>query len=123
MSRIQIPVDNAREGDWAVIVFPSGSRIEGRLVEDYTESHKIESVGWHLRNAETFGAEVSVLRELPDLPTEPNSVIMDVTTVCNSTYALMVLDEDEQWCDALSGGEWSAYEIKSWTPARVVAED
>lgn len=69
-------------------------------------------------------AIISIERPEPKLPTEPGSVILDVTTEEGEEVALLFLSEDSGrvWVDPKGTSMYYAPEIVSFTPANVVPE-
>lgn len=122
MSLIEITdVDDVRAGDLVTLSW-KGHEFTG-LAWTTSSDGRYMYVGPDIVSDRYGGCEfVKATREGPQLPTEPNSVIVDVTTTYGDKRALMVRDEDGEWRDALSGDAWSSVEIKSWTPAKIVKE-
>lgn len=74
MTRIEVPIEDARPGDIAVLKYPTWpSEVEAEVYERYEGLH---AAGYTVFHGGYPGPAVKrVYREVPDLPTEPGSVI------------------------------------------------
>ena len=144
MSTIEITrVEDVREGDTVTMRDKFGGEYVGpvRRIDavvtpgtvlgfgpegSVTLAHSRDSyfLGWRLASYRwTF---IRATREVPDLPTEPGSVITNATIRGTEGVTAFLAWNGEWQCDrgTGSGFNWANPEqITAWTPARIVPED
>ena len=148
MSVVEITrVEDVRAGDTVEVVDPHGGRYVGpaRTVgagDGLAFGPGGDGEQWMLRWASRPGSSagtgqavnarfwtlVRATREVPDLPTEPGSVILDVGVArsgLSTQYRIGVCRGENTWDLYRVGGvlrSVSPEEITAWTPAKIVAD-
>jgi len=117
--------DDMQDGDWvkAEYVFNGAHPFEGELWSDrhgnaYVGGTEVrEGTGDYSSHTQIL----SVTREVPDLPTEPGSVILDARTTNGNRHASMYFD-GRYWRAMLypDAAGYGSGQIKSFTLAKVV---
>jgi hypothetical protein len=104
MTRIEIPVEDARPGDIAMLKSENWPSVVE--AEAYMIGREMRAAGHIVRSVDGDpGSRVQrIYREVPDLPTEPGSVIR--ATVRGVPDTVMVLADD---------GDWRSFVPISWS--------
>jgi len=130
MSTIEITdVSQVREGDVVTLAYRGHSFTGEAWNDPDNEGLNVgaDAIKWYGRLDRPHAVFIRATREVPDLPTEPGSVIVNAT-IKGVSGLTAILDQDGLRRTWLVVGHpisqfASAEDIAAWTPARIVAED